>query len=139
MKQVEVIYKFVLTEDGPVHGFMTLKTGDKEEIEAWLKDHSNSDPEYNERVYEVSVSSVKVTGTGHDGEESTVTVEVCGEIDGRDVIENFHIQTTEGKYNSFMGCWILTDHSGKDCDFSRDEQLLFDVADAIEVAEDFLK
>lgn len=73
----------------------------------------------------------KVCLADFDDNGETVAVTVCA----HNHLETFYIQTTNGRYKTELGCLILTDTDER---VDIDDYNMFDFAEIIESAQDFL-
>ena len=132
--------KYLISQNGTVHGFLVSDRFDKkEDAETKLGEYKKIDitNEYDEKIHEVLVESIKADGVGVDESDSTVTVKVTAKIDGEKHEAKFHVQTIDGRYNTQSGCWILTDCGGGDMNFNKIETLVFEASNVTETAESY--
>jgi len=88
---------------------------------------------YSYNNYMIETTITQCSRADFDDEQSTI--EVNAHAYGRNV--NFYVQTTEGKYRSALGCWILTDDYEGDIAYYDFPEFDFDTI--IDAAESYLQ
>lgn len=131
--------QYLISENGNVHGFLVTETcEDKVAAEHRCKELNEKYCGYDHKVNEVEILSEESETADYCEDRTTIIVTVKAVINGAEFQERFHVQTIDGVYDAQQGCWITTDKSGEDRDFTDVQVLIFEAANVVKTAEAYL-